>query len=139
MTIAQALAPVSADGPFQFDARALHGWLGVGRRFTSWLQERCKEYGFAEGEDFLPVSGKNRGRPRKDYLLTTDMAKELAMVERTEVGRETRRYFIRMERAAMQMASDHVAQGTPEAAQGMQRFRVKTPARASKGPQTRRD
>ncbi|MCW1382691.1 hypothetical protein OLX02_07625 [Novosphingobium sp. KCTC 2891] len=43
------------------------------------------------------------------------MAKELAMVERTEVGRETRRYFIRMLRSAMQMAADHDANGTPEA------------------------
>lgn len=81
------------------DARTLHGWLGTGRHFAAWFTGRAKEYGFAEGEDFCPVSGKSRGRPRRDYLLTLDTAKELAMVERTEIGRETRRYFIKMEQA----------------------------------------
>lgn len=37
------------------------------------------------------------------------------MVERTPKGRATRRYFIQMEQAAVQMAADHVANGTPEA------------------------
>lgn len=94
------------------DARSLHGWLGHKRMFAHWIKERITDYGFEEGTDFLPIVAKTKGRPRKDYLLTLDMAKELSMVERTDVGRETRRYFIRMERAAMQMASDHVANGT---------------------------
>lgn len=54
-----------------------------------------KDYSFAEGEDFLvrsPERGSKRGgHNRKDYLLTRDMAKELAMIERTDVGRQTRR------------------------------------------------
>lgn len=116
----KALAPIDHEGNPMIDARALHGWLGSGDRFDQWLRRRCREYGFAEGEDFYPhkfvlIDGAKPHHRRKDYLLTLDMAKELAMVERTEVGRETRRYFIRMERAAVQMANDHVARGTPEA------------------------
>lgn len=34
-----------------------------------------------------PKTGKRGGWNRKDYLLTRDMAKEMAMVERTEQGR----------------------------------------------------
>ncbi|WP_230279410.1 antA/AntB antirepressor family protein [Croceicoccus sp. Ery15] len=87
------------------DARTLHGWLGIGDRFDQWLKRRCREYGFIEGEDFYPhkivqIDGKKVHHRRKDYLLTFDMAKELAMVERTDIGRKTRRYFIQMEKAA---------------------------------------
>ena len=93
-----------------FDARALHGWLGVGRAFAAWLQGRVKDYGFVEGEDFLlSETGKRTGRGgsnRKEYLITIDMAKELAMVERTERGRTTRRYFIEMEKATKAMVAN---------------------------------
>jgi phage anti-repressor protein len=75
------------------DARALHGWLGVKDRFATWMRRRIGEYGFTAGDDYFAELRKitGRGRRRRDYLLTLDMAKELAMVERTEIGRETRR------------------------------------------------
>jgi phage anti-repressor protein len=105
---ASALIPVLpgtlGSRPVQLvDARLLHQFLEVGRDFTSWIKERIAEYRFVEGEDFLsatapPIRGAgNRGR-RTDYLLTLDMAKELAMVERTPKGRQARRYFIECER-----------------------------------------
>lgn len=74
------------------DARSLHGWLGVGRDFSTWFAQRVRAYGFEEGVDYSPEVGriKTRGQPRRDYLLTLDMAKELAMVERTQIGRMTR-------------------------------------------------
>jgi len=37
------------------------------------------------------------------------------MVERTEKGRETRRHFIEMEKAAREMAATLIAQAQPEA------------------------
>ena len=83
-----------------FDARALHGWLKAKDQFNQWVRRRIEEYGFEEGTDFRTIRCKTRGRPRIDYLVTPDMAKELSMVERTERGRQTRRYFIEMEKAA---------------------------------------
>ncbi|EAM0325957.1 phage antirepressor Ant, partial [Campylobacter coli] len=39
-----------------------------------------------------------KGRPRKEYYITLDMAKELCMVENNEKGRQARRYFIECEK-----------------------------------------
>lgn len=84
------------------DARELHTFLEVGKRFASWITERLTEYKFAENQDYISFS-QNRekpqgGRPTKDYHLTLDTAKELAMVERNEKGRQIRRYFIECEK-----------------------------------------
>lgn len=82
------------------DARKLHGWLGPKWAFSHWIKGRIEEYGFQDATDFVRITAKTKGRPRTDYLLTIDMAKELAMVERTDIGRKTRQYFIQMEKAA---------------------------------------
>lgn len=110
-----ALAPVDYEGHQMIDARRLHKWLRVKRGFAHWITDRITDYSFEEASDFRSILTKTRGRPRTDYLLTLDMAKELAMVERTDIGRATRRYFIKMEQAAVKMAADHVANGMPEA------------------------
>lgn len=88
------------------NARDLHTFLGVRRDFSTWIKERIAEYGFTEGEDYSPVLGNRSdgrsGKPRTDYHLTLDMAKELAMIENNDQGRQARRYFIQCERAALQ-------------------------------------
>ena len=90
------------------NARELHTSLQVGRDFSNWIKERINTYGFVEGEDFIigspnPANQKGRGGDRrsKDYHLTLDMAKELAMVENNEIGRKIRRYLIRLEKKAI--------------------------------------
>ncbi|EMX2345993.1 antA/AntB antirepressor family protein [Escherichia coli] len=86
------------------NARDLHTFLGVGKRFASWITERIAEYGFVENQDYILVSpnreikGRGGDRRSKDYHLTLDTAKELAMVERNEKGRQIRRYFIECEK-----------------------------------------
>lgn len=84
------------------DARQLHARLEVGKDFSNWIKDRIRQFGFQENQDFEVFAdfGENPqgGRPGKKYLLTLDMAKELAMVERTEKGRMVRRYFINCER-----------------------------------------
>lgn len=83
------------------NARDLHDFLEVGKVFAAWINARIEEYGFEENKDFVVFSnsGKNSvGRRRKDYHLTLDTAKELAMVERNEKGRQIRRYFIECEK-----------------------------------------
>ncbi|EPU8082688.1 antA/AntB antirepressor family protein [Escherichia coli] len=86
------------------NARDLHTFLGVGKRFASWITERIAEYGFVENQDYILVSpnreikGRGGDRRSKDYHLTLGTAKETAMVERNEKGRQIRRYFIECEK-----------------------------------------
>lgn len=98
-------------------ARALHKALGVGRDFTNWIKGRIDQYGFAAGTDYIRVenlsspkraSAKFRQQIEHDYLLSLDMAKEVAMVERNEQGRAVRRYFIQCEEA-LQLSAPEIA------------------------------
>lgn len=84
-------------------ARNLHEYLGVGRDFTTWIKERIEKYQFEENTDFTIVSsfhqnGGKGGRPKTDYVLRLDMAKELSMIENNDRGREARKYFIECEK-----------------------------------------
>ncbi|EOT2829413.1 antA/AntB antirepressor family protein [Escherichia coli] len=91
------------------NARDLHAFLEVGKDFSTWIRIRISEYEFTENQDFilLPKTGEQRkgrgGHNRKDYHLTLDTAKELAMVERNEKGRQIRRYFIECEKKLRNM------------------------------------
>lgn len=84
------------------DARELWFFLGVGRDFTNWIKERVAKYGFIEDVDFRISAGfgenPSAGRPQSTYAISMDMAKELAMVENNDKGREARRYFIECEK-----------------------------------------
>ena len=87
------------------DARLLHQQLQIPTKFTTWVQRRVEEFGFEEGQDFFPILGKSIfGRKPTDYHLTMDMAKELAMLERNEVGKRIRQYFIAVEKEARETA-----------------------------------
>lgn len=99
---------ISNESVLLCDARELHTFLEVGKRFASWITERLTEYGFAENQDYILISqnwetkGRGGDRRSKDYHLTLDTAKELAMVERNEKGRQIRRYFIECEKKLRQ-------------------------------------
>uniref|UniRef100_T1HDQ2 AntA domain-containing protein n=1 Tax=Rhodnius prolixus TaxID=13249 RepID=T1HDQ2_RHOPR len=80
--------------------------------FATWITERIAEFGFVENQDYIAIS-QNReighGRGRKDYHLTLDTAKELAMVEHNDKGRQVRRYFIECEKLLHQQSSTVIA------------------------------
>lgn len=84
------------------NARDLWKALGSKRQFGNWIEDRLSE--FIEEQDFTVnnfVNGRDaNGRfTAKDYLLTLDVAKHLAMLERNEQGRKIRQYFIEIEKA----------------------------------------
>lgn len=82
--------------------RDLHEKLGVSTRYNYWFSRMC-EYGFAEEKDFYSILSKTpenlAGRPSTDHIITLDMAKQLCMIQRTDIGRRFREYFIEVEKA----------------------------------------
>ena len=100
------ITPITEEGTdeIRISGRQLHMALDVKTPYTIWL-ERMKEYGFIEGQDFNPnknVRVQNEGnriiqREIIDHLMTLSMAKEIAMLQRTDKGKEVRRYFIQLE------------------------------------------
>jgi phage anti-repressor protein len=84
------------------NARDLHAFLDNGDHFATWIKDRIDQYGFAENVDFVSYSetSEKGGRPRQEFALSIDMAKELGMVDRSEKGKQVRLYFIEIERRA---------------------------------------
>lgn len=85
-------------------ARALHEGLEIKTEFKKWFL-RMIEYGFEENQDFTKVSQKCltslTGQNKTDYAITLDMAKEISMIQRTELGKQYRQYFIQREKDAL--------------------------------------
>ena len=88
----------------------------MGTRFNDWISARISLYGFQENQDFVTFTGNAvKGRPATEYHITLDMAKELAMVERNEKGKQARQYFIECERRLKVAAPHAIPQSLPEA------------------------
>jgi len=80
------------------NARELYDFLESKQEFTTWIKNKIDKYGFIENEDFLIILSKTSGRPKQDFILKLDVAKEIAMVENNEKGKQVRRYFISIEK-----------------------------------------
>lgn len=95
------------------NARELWQKLEVKTQFNHWIGRRIKDYGFEDGVDFTVVKnghGVNGQFQPTEYIISIDMAKELAMVENNERGREIRRYFIEVEKNARKFSEAVSAQ-----------------------------
>lgn len=90
--------PVAGQAQQTVNARELHAFLESKQEFSNWIKNRIEDYGFLDGVDFLTNLSKTQGRPRIDYFLSLDMAKELSMVERNAKGKRARQYFIDCEK-----------------------------------------
>lgn len=82
--------------------RELHEALEIKTAYKDWFKRMC-EYGFAENSDFIAIAQKRATAQGNmttytDHQLTIDMAKELCMIQRSEVGRKCRQYFIEVEK-----------------------------------------
>lgn len=102
-------------------ARDVHVFVGGSYRFAHWFKEQVERCRLHDGEDYQEevfqrnLKNPSAGRPRRDYVLTLDAAKEIGMVDKGPRGKELRQYFLECERrlasgdAASQAASTAVA------------------------------
>lgn len=104
------------EGKKLVNARELHEFLESKRDFINWIQYRIDQYGFEEDTDFttfLLKSTRSTGRPKREYILTIDTAKELSMVENNEKGKQARQYFIKCEEKLKEVTTD-ISKLSPE-------------------------
>ena len=80
-------------------ARDLYKFLELTERFSNWF-ERMKQYGFVENQDYRGCKKFNTlaRQELQDYEISLDMAKEIAMLQRNERGKQARQYFLELER-----------------------------------------
>ena len=87
-------------------ARELHSFVESKQDFSTWIKNRVEQYDFVENQDFIKLHNKmelsKTGQVAIEYYITLDMAKELAMVERTDKGKLARKYFIECEKRLKQ-------------------------------------
>lgn len=90
-----------------YDLLSSQGGLTGTERFSKWF-ERYIKYGFKENIDFstpykkvrVQIEGKREvSREIEDYDLSIDMAKQICMLQRTEIGMKVRQYFLDLEKA----------------------------------------
>lgn len=82
--------------------RELHAALLIDTPYHKWFPRMC-EYGFTENVDYSVTdifvhNSKGGKQGYIDQRLTIDMAKELCMIQRTEVGKRCREYFLNIEK-----------------------------------------
>lgn len=97
---------VNEQGQQLVSARELYEVLvvneGKNERFSQWFK-RHLQYGFEKDVDFTSVkifTVVNNGAKRQldDYAMTINMAKELSMLQKSDKGREVRKYFLQCEK-----------------------------------------
>lgn len=102
-TGATDLIPIERTGDdYAVMGRDLHDFLEVTTPYRKWFP-RMVEYGFEQGIDYadkivrVPDSW-GREHDAIDHIISLDMAKEIAMIQRTERGKQARQYFIEAEK-----------------------------------------
>jgi phage anti-repressor protein len=90
------------------NARDLHSFLEVGKDFSNWIKAQTDRARLVENRDYL-VAQKGEQLPSglkwlKEYYLTIDAAKHIAMMSGTDKGFDVRDYFIECERRAKSSA-----------------------------------
>ena len=79
--------------------RELYKFLEVTERYSNWFK-RMLQYGFVENIDYLgcKVFNTQAKQELQEHILKISMAKEIAMLQRNDKGKQIRQYFIEVEK-----------------------------------------
>lgn len=83
-------------------ASDLHRGLQIGTKLNTWMP-RMIDYGFEDGKDFIRrhktvTTVNNMNKDSYDWALTLDMAKHIAMLQKTPIGKEIRNYLLNLDK-----------------------------------------
>lgn len=95
------------DGTVAVSGRELHKGLEIQTPYKQWI-DRMIDYGFEINTDYIIMSEKVhtqksvRAYEQENHIMTLDMGKEIAMLQRSDAGKNIRRYFIKVEKSYRQ-------------------------------------
>ena len=93
---------IGAETVNSVNARELYETLEIKKEFATWIRNQIKSLNLDENIDYITFSKKVKAGKgtaiRKEYIITTDTAKHIAMASRTAKGKEVRNYFIAIEK-----------------------------------------
>lgn len=99
------------------NARELWENLEIQTPFHKWIQRRLEDSMFVEGQDYVSMDKSVRrevgGTTQREYIISLEMAKHLAMMEKTGRAFEVRQYFIDAEKKLRQIAVKAPVRLTP--------------------------
>ena len=104
--IANDLVPVyeTSSGEKIVYGLELHKVLKVKSNYREWITRRFLDTDAVENKDFQVVEITTpSGQTKKNHIILLDIAKEMAMLERNEKGKQVRRYFIQIEERYKQL------------------------------------
>lgn len=90
------------EGQATVSGRELHELLEITTPYAKWFNRMC-DYGFEEKQDYIVTdifvpNSKGGKQTQVDHIMSIDMAKEIAMLQRSEKGKMARQYFIELEK-----------------------------------------
>lgn len=81
------------------NARDLHSILEVKKAFTTWIETALNNTYAEEIKDYLKLKTSLEGSGyQTDYILSTEIAKHIAMMSKVPKSKEIRDYFIQIEK-----------------------------------------
>lgn len=95
------------------NARDLHAFLQSKQQFADWIKNKLNKVGFKEGLDFIIhkiMNNSKRGPKYVEYFVTTETAKQIALMENTDVGYEYRTYLIDRDKKLTNIEHEQIPQ-----------------------------